>query len=281
MKTYKISLFAGFSDLVKEHGIDYAADLAKKCGFTGVEFFINADSRSKLPSPKDGAEYKRALDARNMAVACVSCSGSLVTPALPEFTHDYTVENLCQCVDFASAVGAPLLHHTLYCRIDRPPEFKYVDAYDAVIEGAQTVAKYAKKKGVKIIYEPQGWFFNGQYGFMKFYREMKSRTDNVGVCFDVGNTYWVDEEPYDLLDCLKNDIVHVHFKDYVLDGEDCGRRTFAGRPIKQVPIGKGQIDIRRIAKALKKFGYDGFFSVEDSTDTAIEEKLRATLDIIK
>lgn len=281
MANEKISIFAWFSNLVYERGIEYAADLVKECGYRGVEFFPSEKMGATAFSPATAVDYKKALDARGLVTVCVSCGVSLIKEDSPDVIDMNTVKKLCEYVDFAEAIGARLLHHTLYFRIDKKPEFHYDDAYAAILEGARLVAEYAEKHGVRIIYEPQGWLFNGKKGFLRFYNDIKSLTKNVGICLDVGNTYWVDEDPLEITELLSDEIFHVHIKDYAIGDGLSDKKTLSGLSIREVPIGSGMIPIPDILRILKKNGYSGFYSIEDSTDTTMKKKCQAMMNIFE
>lgn len=275
----KIAFYAGFNDFLREHGAEEAAKLTKKYGFSGVEFLFMARD-GEIPTKETAQKYKRALEAEGLEVACVSCGASLVKAEAPSVTDMNTIENLCKAVDFAKAVGSNLFHHTLYLNVWQPPVFGYYDAYKAIVNGAELVANYAASRGMTVIYEPQGWFFNGCEGFLKFYREIKLRCKNVGICFDVGNTYWVDEEPSAFLEATIDDVFHVHIKDYIIDDKTSEYKTRSGRYIKEVPVGQGEIKLIDLITKLKDSGYSGYYSNEDATDTQIEKKFNLVYNLL-
>ena len=266
----KISLFAYFSDLVNEKGINEAARQVSECGYTGVEFLYTEDS---IPSVRVGEEYRAVLEEKRLAVPCVSCFASLVKDSSPLIPDKKSIEALKRCADFTHAIGAKYMHHTVYPCMNKSAALAYDDVIKAVLDGCSEVAEYAKGVGVTVLYEPQGLVFNGKCGFVNFYKEMKHLTGNVAVCFDAGNSYWVGEHPFPILEKIKQDVVHVHLKDYspLLDG--------GGNP-KEVALGDGSVNISELVKELLAIGYDGFFSVEDATDISIEEKYKRTAEII-
>ena len=262
----KISLFAYFTDLVNEIGIENAAKRICECGYTGAEFFY---TEACVPTVEVAKEYRRVLDEAELTVPCVSCYADIIKQFSDNAPDRSAIEALKRLADFTSALGAKYLHHTVYPCMDKSNALAYDDVIDAAVMGCAEVAEYAKSIGVTVIYEPQGLVFNGKSGFTGFYRRLKGLTDNAAVCFDVGNPYWVGEEPFDLLVETLNDVVHVHLKDY-----KAAPSNDVGYSPEEVPLGSGAIDMRRIAKELAAIGYDGFFSVEDATDTPIEEKYK-------
>ena len=274
----KIALYGDFYNIRKTRGTEAAIEHAANYGYQGVEFLFGVN---EIPSVSAGERYKALLNVKNLTVACVSCGASLVKENSPSTTDFTCIENLYRCIDFTKSVGSKLFHHTLYVDLKENPGIKYEDMYDAVVYGAELVANYAKERGITVIYEPQGWFFNGYNGFLTFFRDIKTRCKNVGVCFDVGNTYWVDEEPYRLFEAVKHDVMHTHIKDYTIGGASSEYKTISGRDIKEVTIGRGQIRLDVIFDGLSKIGYSGFYSIEDVTDVSPEEKLLIVSRMLK
>lgn len=270
---HKYSMYFKFTDMVNEKGIVYASNYAKECGFTAVEFLLSADENSQIPDSETAREYKSVLEKKSISVACVSCGASLVSESAPNNTLQHVVEKLKKCVDFAKNVGSPMLHHTLLCKIDTAPKAKYEDIYASVLNGAVEVANYAEEYGIRVIYEPQGWYFNGCERFLRFFTDITKLCRNTGVCFDVGNTYWVDEEPYDLLRKIKDYVHHVHIKDYILNNEESEAKTLGNNPICEIATGSGIIKIKDIIEELDRIGYNGYLSIEDSTEIATKESL--------
>ena len=263
MKEKRISIFAGFTELINEIGPKEAARQVKDCGFDAAELIYNAQVHGNIPSVNQANEYKNIFESEGLSISCVSCCATIVKEDSPGEVNQEVVNRLCECVDFAHAVGSPLLHHTLYFSIANSVNAKYEDVIEATVRGAKAVADYAKEFGITIRYEPQGRIFNGTNGFISFYRAIHKISDNTGVCLDVGNTYWVDEEPYELLEERRRDVKLVHLKDYTLGANDTPYKTSGGTPIKEVPTGHGIIDFERIIHTLDESGYDGYWSMED------------------
>ena len=280
MKDRRYSLYSGFSDLIRERGIEHAADFAKDCGYTGVEILLLASGDSMIPDEATAREYRQALEKRGIRVACVSCAASLVDESDPKVCDKKTVDRLLKCADFAKAIGSPLLMHTLHFHLCKP-KVSYDEIYGAITEGSKIVAEHAGELGLTVIYEPQGMLFNGYEGFIRFIRDMKALCHNTGVCLDVGNTYWVDEEPYDLINEVCRDVKLVHLKDYVIDDVDTGMRALSGKAITEVPIGEGIIDFKRIVSALDTCGFSGYYSIEDVTEAHTAEQLIKIKELLK
>ena len=208
------SMYSGFSSLVKKHGIESAAGTAKELGFSSVEFFDAAGTLHRSPTFESVDEAKNAkiiLDKYSLSVACYSIGATLVTLDKDACVIESVVAELKHYGDIAAALGSPFLHHTLILNLslwDGAPTLDEVLA--PTVDAACRVADHCKILGLTCIYEDQGMYFNGVYGFGRFYNEMKKRCDNVGVCGDIGNVLFVDEEPLPFFETYIDDIKHVH-----------------------------------------------------------------------
>ena len=269
----KFSMYARLMELLNSDGIEGAAKNAKENGYSGVEFLYYANKPELIPSVEVAKEYKTVLDSFGLSVPCVSAVASIVTPEMPDVISSSDCEGLMKAVDFAAAIGAKFFHHTLVLSLN--PAHKAIVSYDSifplVLEGAKKIANYAASVGLTVLYEPQGFFFNGVEGVGRFYREMKKHCPNVAICGDVGNTYYAGEEPYALFEEFAQDIVHVHLKDWTFPSDTCDLSklvTCEGVKLKPAVIGEGNIDIKRLLDILKRAKYSGFMSIESSPSTA-------------
>ena len=139
------------------------------------------------------------------------------------------------------------------------------------------IADYAAKFGLTVIYEDQGIYFNGIENFGKFFRAMKSRCANVGVCADFGNILFADEAPVPFIEAYGADIRHVHIKDYLwADAPAEGwHRTAAGHGLQACVFGEGIVDIPACMAALRKVGYDGALGYEVESKPLLPDTVRA------
>lgn len=261
------SMYSGFSSLVKKHGIEYAAKTAKEFGFSSVEFFDVAGAANRVPTfegVEDAKIAKAVLDKYSLSVACYSVGATLVTLDSNVCVTDSVVTELKRYGEIAAALGCPYLHHTLILNLslkDGAPSLDEVLL--PTVNAACEVADHCKKLGITCIYEDQGMYFNGVFGFGRFFDEMKKRCDNVGVCGDIGNVLFVDEEPLPFFEAFIHDIKHVHLKDYKRVTRECKLKSRGGIFLEGAPPGTGDIDVKSCLKTLYDHGYCGAFAIED------------------
>jgi len=112
-------------------------------------------------------------------------------------------------------------------------------------------AELAKTKGVTIAFE------TGQENADLLRRTLDElKCSNVKVNFDPANMLLYDKgDPLRAVEILGPDIRSVHVK-------DANRPTTPGNWGEEVPLGKGQVNIRQFIRTLKKVGYRGPLCIE-------------------
>lgn len=252
----EFSLFGGYSRLLETEGFEPAAAFAQKMGFAAVE---NGDGPA-IPDVKTAQTLCRIQSAHGIRTACYSCEADLWgEDGLP-----FALQQL----EITAALECPLFHHTLIPWLTLPDHAPdYDTALKKVIQAAITIAERAKTLGITCIYEDQGLYFNGVEGFGGFWRQMRAYCDNVGICADLGNTYFAGETPVAFLEAFSGDVVHVHVKDYLRKrGEKSfGRYWMAAQDgcwLRDTMVGSGVVDFESCMKLLQAAGYQGVYAIE-------------------
>ena len=273
----KLVAYAGIRELTAKCGLISAFNSARVCAYEGVELLYIACECEGLIDKIE--EIRVAISSSETSLRCISCYADVLNKSLPYEKNEDSIRAIKSCIDLACAVGCPFVHHTLVTRLSGGRD-DYPEAFKVVLPIAEEIAEYAKGLGVTVLYEPHGMLFNGLDGYSKFFDSMLSRHENVGVCLDVGNTLWVDEDCYTLAEKYGAYIKHVHLKDYVLDSEDTTYRTLGKRTIKEVKLGEGIIDLKRVFDILKSAGYDGYLSIEDNSCSDFTSTARNAHEIV-
>lgn len=269
----KMSWFSGFNEELMKNGADAAADFALKMGFSGVEFFDVARKGEELiPGVKFAGEVGRAMRDRGLEIPCYSCYGNL--------WKDDAEDLLKQRIDCAAATGTRQFHHTLLpylTNVENAPSFE--KAMEIVADRAARVADYAKTMGITCLYEDQGVYFNGVYGFGEIWKQLRSRCTNVGICADFGNVMFVGERPEPFIRKFAGDIRHVHVKDYLFKNSVVPMGKFwleivTGGWARDTVIGDGVLNIPACMSLLRDQGYDGWYSLEFASPERFEDGLR-------
>jgi L-ribulose-5-phosphate 3-epimerase len=113
------------------------------------------------------------------------------------------------------------------------------------------VSELAKAKGVTVAFE------TGQETADLLRRTLDElRCPNLKVNFDPANMLLYDKgDPIRAVEILGADIRSVHVK-------DANRPTTPGAWGEEVPLGKGQVNVRKFVQTLKKVGYRGPLCIE-------------------
>ena len=272
------TMYVNFIELLAELGPEATAKKAKEMGFGSVEVLESTapGHPAVIPDVTTAQWVREIFEAEELHFACYSVGTNL-------FRAPENEAALCRHAEIACALGAPYLHHTVLPGLQLDENSP---AYDVAIaeaaDAAERVANYAATLGLTCIYEDQGMYVNGIEGFGGFLAEMKRRCANVGVCADMGNIMFADETPAPFFEAFKDDIKHVHFKDYLWkEGpESPGRywmRTKGGHWVRPTLVGDGVIDLKSCIDVLKRIGYDGALAYEADHPEPYEEGVKQAM----
>lgn len=259
----KFTMYSNFTDIVSKKGIAYAAEYAVKLGFSSVEFLVSAHDPESyaIRDPESARLARQVLTQAGLTVACYSVYADLLENKEIE-------KELIKHVDLAAQLGSPYLHHTLIPAIELSENTsKNKERIVSVVEAAGHIADYAAQFGIICIYEDQGNYINGIDGFGSFWNKMKRRSQNVGICADLGNILFANESPELFLKTYIKDICHVHVKDYLRKQAPLspGRYWEKGKGdswLRGTMIGSGIVNFEACLQELKDSGYQGSYALE-------------------
>ena len=122
---------------------------------------------------------------------------------------------------------------------------------DAMLDTLAKAGRMAAEKGVTLAFE------TGQESALLLRLTLDElNSPSIKVNFDPANMLLYDMgDPIHAVEILAPDIRSVHVK-------DAKRPTIPGRWGEEVPLGAGEVDVRRFIKALKAVGYAGPLVVE-------------------
>lgn len=265
-----LSMYSGFSDIVKKDGMKKAAETASSLGFNSVEFLDVQNGAPIIPNESAAREYRKILEANGLTTACFSFGISIIDPLDATASAEQAVNSLLHSAEMAALVGSPYFHHTLILTLKRDPdayESNFALITERLLPHVRRVADRCAELGITALYEPQGFYVNGKDRFTEFYRAVKSYCGNVGVCGDVGNPNFCDWRGEDFISEMASEIRHIHLKNYKLypandTGSDVKYRSEKGIGIRPVLLDSGDIDLPYCLDALKKAGYTGALALE-------------------
>lgn len=278
----QFTMYTRFIPTLAERGAAQTADYAASLGFSSVEVLevTSPGHPSVIPDRETAQTIRKTLAERGLTVVCYSVGTCL-------YQNDAAVESLKYQSEIAAELGSPFLHHTLVPWLKKPKNAPSFDeALENAADAAAKIANYADPLGITCLYEDQGLYANGVEGFGRFYREIKNRASNVGVCGDVGNVLFVDERPVPFFREYIGDIRHVHIKDYLTKtGGDCPGMywlpTGGGNWVRDTMFGHGDVDIAGCMEILKNAGYDGALAFENEHPEPYEAGVKQGMDYLR
>ncbi len=200
-------------------------------------------------SPQKIESTKQRLRSLSLEIPCLTSSCNLNNEDMAEEAKAY--------VDTACAIGAT------YLRLlgdEGPAPSDGVDL-KVLKSNLGEIADYAKTKGVMPLIETNGFFAKTRMIEALLGDLMH---DNIGVLWDIHHPFrFFGERPDYTIKTIGKYIKHVHIKDSVMDGKKVCYRM----------LGEGSVPVKEAVKALKAFGYEGFYSLEwvKRWDLSLEE----------
>ena len=155
-----------------------------------------------------------------------------------------------------------------------------------IIEGLKKCAETAEKEKIYLAIENHDLLAGKSKQVSEIIKAVNSPF--VKSTFDTGNFLLVHENPIAAFEQLKNEIVHVHFKDFrekVENESHRGFRSTEGVELIGVILGDGEVYLATIVNELKNSKYDGWLSIEyeghDDAKMANEEAVNRLRNLLK
>lgn len=184
------------------------------------------------------------------------------------------VQRLCDEVDIAAALGAPMLRHDLFSTLQVKNKntipYESTIPFDkmmpTIVANARKVCDYAYVRGIKTCVENHGRIFEDIDRVERFYTAMDH--ENFGLLIDFGNFIFAEADPILAVSRLAPFAIHVHAKDFWIrkyGEEPASPKVSLSRACNQLSgcvIGEGDINVAQCVRILKNIEYDGYVSVE-------------------
>ncbi|MFR5876065.1 MAG: sugar phosphate isomerase/epimerase family protein [Eubacterium sp.] len=212
-------------------------------GFKKTEIFFNSVSELQIPFVK---AMKNQADAAGVQVLSVHpFSSNLENNCIfGEYQRRYDdyIDLYKQHCHAAALLGAKIVViHGAYAVQKRDiPEEHYFNRFASLIE-------IGRQEGVMVCQENVVRFRSQSIDFLK--RMKNYLGDDFHMVYDIKQSIRSGYNPFDFIDEMKNDIVHVHLSDNTVD-KDC------------LPPGRGSFDFKRLFNTLNSAGYNGDYVIE-------------------
>jgi sugar phosphate isomerase/epimerase len=194
------------------------------------------------------------------------------------------IEKTQAIIDLAAACGSKVVtsHIGVIPADDKSPQFA------VMLEALDTLGSYSKKQGVTLAIETGPEIPET----LKLFIEQTH--GGVGVNLDPANFVMVTGvDPARAVELLGKYIVHTHVKDGIMKQQTDPARIyniFAEGGIKdfrmgdyflETPVGEGAVNFDAYLGALKKAGYDGFFTIEREAGENPEKDIAGAAEFIR
>ena len=239
----------------RKYSIEQSIEIIAKAGYSAIELMCDTPHAFPPLSTKQLVSIQNSLFENKIGIS--NLNGFMMC-AVGDFHHPSWIEDdpnrrqqrinhTTNCIELAKRLGAK----TVSTEPGGPLVNITAEKGFAIFkEGLNQVIPIAEKNQIKLLVEPEpSLLIENSSQFLKFISNFN--TKYLGLNFDVGHFFCVNEDPAILIKSLKDHISHVHLED------------IAGNRVHQHLIpGKGVINFVEIFKALDSIGYDGFVTVE-------------------
>jgi sugar phosphate isomerase/epimerase len=121
----------------------------------------------------------------------------------------------------------------------------------------------AERHGINVAIEPHQLYTVRQETLLRLLA--LSDSPRLKVNWDTGNIFLAGkEDPYEMLELVADQLVHVHAKDIAFEQSATERGQVTGTAVG-CACGDGAVDWPRVIAILRKYGYEGVLSVECGT----------------
>jgi sugar phosphate isomerase/epimerase len=239
----------------RKYSIEQSIEIIAKTGYDAIELMCDAPHAFPPISAEQLGSIQDSL--RENKIGISNLNGFMMCK-IGDFHHPSWIENdphkrqqridhTINCIDLAKKIHAK----TVSTEPGGPLEHTAAEkGFKIFKEGLEQVIPMAEKNQIKLLIEPEpGLLIENSSQFLKFISNFN--TKYLGLNFDVGHFFCVNEDPALLIKSLKDYISHVHLEDIA-----------SNRIHKHLIPGKGAINFVEIFKALDSINYDGFVTVE-------------------
>lgn len=234
--------------------IDFLA-YADSIAVNGVELL---DIYWQEDKEKEITQVKAAMEKFNLKLSAYDVTNNFVKETSEERALE--VMKVIEGIDIAKKLGADIVR--VFCG-DLHDGLTYEKGSAWIIEGLKVCAKFAEKEEIYLAIENHGLLAGTSAQVKEIILAVDSRY--IKSTFDTGNFLLVHEKTDEAFNRLKEEIVHVHFKDFrkKVDSDSIlGFRSVQGVELIGVIPGDGEVNLSYIVNGLKEINYGGWLSIE-------------------
>ncbi|MBR6392583.1 MAG: sugar phosphate isomerase/epimerase [Eubacterium sp.] len=215
-----------------------------KLGFKKSEIFFNTSSELE---PSFVKELRKTADENGVKILSIhpfssAIENTCIFGEYPRRFEDFIGLYRAHCHAAAILGAGPVVIHGALKQRKIPLDD------DFYFERFRTLVEIGKSEGVTVCQENVKRFKSEDIEFMKKMRSALG--SDFHMVFDIKQAIRAGYDPFDFLEEMKNEIVHVHLSDNNLPESDC------------LPPGRGSFDFSRLFNILKAADYKGDYVIE-------------------
>ena len=247
--------FAFSTNAYRHYSIEESIDSISKSGYSAIEIMCDTPHAYPPISDEKILSIKKSLEKNDMEIS--NLNGFMMC-AIQDFHHPSWIEedssfrqkrinHTINCLELANKLGVK----TVSTEPGGPPtKSTNHDQLELFARGINDVIPIAEKNNVKLLIEPEpDLLIEKSSQFIDFISRFDSKY--LGLNFDIGHFFCVNEDPAELIKTLAKFISHIHLEDISKD-----------RVHKHLIPGEGAIDFHSIFKAIEEIGYDDYITIE-------------------
>ena len=247
--------FAFSTNAYRNYNIEDAIDSIHSVGYSGIELMCDIPHAFPPLTATKIESINKKLRENNMQIS--NLNGFMLC-ALGDFHHpswieknkafrQQRIEHTKNCIELASILNVKTVSTEPGGPLEKLSEN---EAFDLFKEGVNQVLPLAEKNNVKLLIEPEpDLLIENSSQFLNFISHFK--TKNLGLNFDIGHFFCVNENPSIAMKELKDYIGHIHL-------EDISKSKIHEHLIP----GTGSINFESIFETIYEINYKGYVTVE-------------------
>ena len=247
--------FAFSSNAYRNFSIEDTIDSIHDAGYSGIEIMCDIPHAFPPLTNEKINSIKKTLDKNMMTIS--NLNGFMMN-AIEDFHHpswieksqeyrNKRIEHTKNCITLASILNAK----TVSTEPGGPKTWKNpTKELDIFEDGLHDILPLTEELKINLLIEPEpNLSIENSSQFLKFIERFDSKY--LGLNFDIGHFFCVNENPAKLIHELNPYIKHIHLEDIASTREH----------YHLIP-GHGVIDFKSIFQSLKDIKYNGFITVE-------------------
>jgi len=247
--------FAFSSNAYRNYEIEESIDLIHLAGYDAIEIMCDVPHAFPPLSENKIKSIKNSLKKNSMTIS--NLNGFMMT-AIEDFHHpswieeskiyrQKRIEHTKNCLKLAHLLGAKTVSTEPGGPKTNQTNEKELELFE---NGLLEVLPLAEELQICLLVEPEPeLLIENSHQFLSFIEKFDSKY--VGLNFDIGHFFCVNEDPAKLIHQMQNYIHHIHLED-----------INSSRIHHHLIPGYGSIDFQKIFNSLNQINYNGFITVE-------------------